>query len=123
MDVHDRLQSSSSKFIVSLYPWQPYKLTKTQVCKEAYLQDILTIPDEEELYVLARYVNKYKLEGVTLVHCQAGLNRSGLVLALALIEDGMKAVDAISLLRIKRSPAVLCNRFFEEWLLSRDTKR
>lgn len=111
------------RFIVSLYPWEPYKLTKFQVRTEAYLQDILTVPDEERLYTLARCVNEYKLQGVTLVHCQAGLNRSGLVLALALIEEGMKAAEAISLLRVKRSPAVLCNQIFEKWLLTRDTKQ
>jgi len=66
-------------------------------------------------------VNEYKKHGVTLVHCQAGINRSGLVTALALVEEGMKAVDAIALLRAKRSPAVLCNRAFEQWLLTRDT--
>ncbi len=55
------------------------------------------------------------------MHCQAGINRSGLVTALALVEEGMKAVDAIALLRAKRSPAVLCNRAFEQWLLTRDT--
>lgn len=107
------------KYIVSLYPWELYTLAEFQVRTEARLQDILTIPDEEQLYTLARCVNAYKRQGVTLVHCQAGLNRSGLISALALIEEGMKAVDAISLLRAKRSPAVLCNQVFEEWLLTR----
>jgi len=107
------------KYIVSLYPWETYTLTEFQVKTEARLQDVLTIPDEEQLYALARCVNVYKQQGVTLVHCQAGLNRSGLISALAFIEEGMKAVDAISLLRAKRSPAVLCNQIFEEWLLTR----
>jgi len=107
------------KYIVSLYPWEPYRLTQFQVRTEARLQDVLTIPDEEQLYKLAECVNAYKRQGVTLVHCQAGLNRSGLISALALIEEGMKAVNAISLLRAKRSPAVLCNQIFEEWLLTR----
>ena len=107
------------KYIVSLYPWEPYTLAESQIRTEARLQDVLTIPDEEQLYILARCVNAYRRQGVTLVHCQAGLNRSGLISALALIEEGMKAVDAISLLRTKRSPAVLCNQTFEEWLLTR----
>jgi protein-tyrosine phosphatase len=79
------------------------------------------MPKEEQLYTLARCVNAYKQKGVTLVHCQAGLNRSGLISALALIEEGMKAVDAISLLRAKRSRAVLCNQLFEKWLLTRES--
>ena len=107
------------KYILSLYPWEPYTLAEFQIRTEARLQDVLTIPDEEQLYTLARCVNAYKRQGVTLVHCQAGLNRSGVISALALIEEGMKAVDAISLLRTKRSPAVLCNQTFEKWLLTR----
>jgi Dual specificity phosphatase, catalytic domain len=107
------------KYIVSLYPWEPYTLAEFQIRTEARLQDVLTIPDEEQLYSLARCVNAYKRQGVTLVHCQAGLNRSGVISALALIEEGMNAVDAISLLRTKRSPAVLCNQTFEKWLLTR----
>jgi len=108
------------KYIVSLYPWEPYALAKFQVHTEAHLHDELSVPNEEQLYDLARCVNAYKQQGVTLVHCQAGLNRSGLISALALIEEGMKAADAISLLRTKRSPAVLCNQTFEKWLLTRN---
>jgi protein-tyrosine phosphatase len=46
------------------------------------------------------------------------LNRSALVAGMALILDGWKPADAIALLREKRSPAVLCNPAFEQWLLS-----
>ncbi len=107
--------------LVSLYPWwEPYAIAKFQVHTRVHLNDELEIPSEDRLYALARCVNAYRRYGPTLVHCQAGLNRSGLVAALALIEEGMKAVDAITLLRNKRSPAVLCNRAFEEWLLTRD---
>lgn len=65
---------------------------------------------------IAAWVNVCRKDGPTLVHCQAGLNRSGLVAARALTLDGMNAADAIALLREKRSPAVLCNRSFESWL-------
>jgi protein-tyrosine phosphatase len=54
------------------------------------------------------------------VHCQAGLNRSGLVTALALILNGMSPERAIGLLRQKRTPLVLCNGAFEAWLLGQD---
>ena len=108
------------KYIVSLYPWETYTLSESQVRTEVRMQDVLAVPNEEQLYALARCVNIYKQQGTTLVHCQAGLNRSGLISALALIEEGMKAADAISLLRVKRSPAVLCNQIFERWLLTRD---
>ncbi len=109
------------EYIVNLYPWEPYDIQSHQVVTKAQLFDSSDMPKEEQLYSLAACVNTYRHRGITLVHCQAGLNRSGLISALALIEDGMKAVDAIALLRAKRSPAVLCNQAFEEWLLTRDT--
>jgi protein-tyrosine phosphatase len=55
-----------------------------------------------------------------LVHCQAGLNRSGVVVARALMADGMSAVEAVSLIRERRSPACLCNPAFERWLSTVD---
>ena len=52
-----------------------------------------------------------------LIRCQAGLNRSGIVMALVLIRDGYSPAEAITLMREKRSPAVLCNQQFTRWLL------
>jgi hypothetical protein len=51
-----------------------------------------------------------------LVRCQAGINRSGLVMALMLIREGYSAEDAITLMRGKRGQAVLANKHFEAWL-------
>jgi len=55
-----------------------------------------------------------------LVRCQAGVNRSGLVTALILMTSGLSAVDAIALIRRQRSPFVLSNSHFENWLLAQD---
>jgi protein-tyrosine phosphatase len=62
------------------------------------------------------WVNACRAAGPTLVHCQAGLNRSSLVIARALILSGMPSVAAIALIREKRSPACLSNPSFERWL-------
>lgn len=51
-----------------------------------------------------------------LVRCQAGINRSGLVMALILIREGYSAQGAIDLMRAKRGEAVLTNKHFESWL-------
>jgi hypothetical protein len=48
------------------------------------------------------------------------LNRSGLVIALVLISAGYSAIDAIELIREKRSQWVLHNPEFERWLLELD---
>ena len=56
-----------------------------------------------------------------LVHCTEGLNRSGVVVARALMDMGMTAGEAIALVRRRRGPSVdgfpaLSNPAFEEWL-------
>ena len=106
------------RHIVSLYPWEKYVPGgDLDSLVEVRLYDGPRIPDEGQLYALAEWINVCKAHGRTLVHCQAGLNRSGLLTALSLIVTGIAPVDAIRLLRASRSPAVLCNKRFEEWLL------
>lgn len=51
-----------------------------------------------------------------LVRCQAGLNRSGLVVALALMLLGRTPDEAVALIREKRSPHALCNQHFVGYL-------
>lgn len=60
--------------------------------------------------------HSYLANGVVVHNCQAGLNRSGLVLALAMMVDGATADQAISHLRSARHELVLCNSTFEAWL-------
>lgn len=57
------------------------------------------------------------------VTCQAGLNRSGLVVALALLELGVDSTTAIHRIRMARpptasSPGALCNPHFVQLILS-----
>lgn len=104
------------KYIVSLYPWGKYDLHDHQIYLEAKLFDSHDIPDVATLDFLADHVNRCKRLGPTLVHCQAGLNRSALVVAYSLIKEGFRPQDAIRLLRERRCDAVLCNEHFERWL-------
>jgi hypothetical protein len=68
---------------------------------------------------LARSAYQHWLAGERiLIRCQAGVNRSGLVMALVLMHHGFSAADAISLQRSRRGNAVLSNENFETWLLS-----
>ena len=48
--------------------------------------------------------------------CQAGWNRSGLVVALVLLREGYSADEAIRLIRERRSPNALCNPYFVEFI-------
>lgn len=104
------------KFIVNLYPWEPYRCHPHQALLQIQLFDSGEVPPEETLVALATTVNAFRKAGPTLVHCQAGLNRSGLVTALALILSGMEPAFAIQRMREKRCDAVLCNKAFEGWL-------
>lgn len=114
------------KHIISLYPWERYNPGKMlDSFTEVKLYDGKDVPDEAQLYSLAMWINICKRHGRTLVHCQAGLNRSGLLTGLSLISDDMdpefykQPAKVIAHMRERRSKAVLCNKHFEQWLLAR----
>lgn len=105
------------KHIISLYPWEAFAPgCELDSRTEVRLYDGPVVPDEEQLYTLARWINICRRHGRTLVHCQAGLNRSGLLAGLALVLSGETPDAAIAKLRAGRCPAVLCNPKFEAWL-------
>lgn len=107
------------KFVVSLYPWERYKLGPITEYYEFKLYDSTDEPDRQEWLPVASTINDCLDHGKTLVHCQAGLNRSALASTLALCLRGREPEEAIQLLREKRSPVVLCNETFERWLLAK----
>jgi len=103
--------------VVSLYPWESYTARHELLSRTVVRQyDSLDGPDRDQLVALAQWVNVCRKSGVVLVHCQAGLNRSGLLVGLALVLDGLTPDEAIALQRERRSQAVLCNPVFESWL-------
>ena len=104
--------------VVSLYPWERFELGPNTQRTEARLYDAAELPDVPKLFMIAGHVLGCLQEGKTLVHCQAGLNRSGLVAGLALVMAGLGPGTAIDWLRYHRSPAVLCNPVFESFLSS-----
>lgn len=66
--------------------------------------------------IVAPIVEALELGGKVLVRCQAGYNRSGLVVALAMLAKGYDPGQAIDLIRRKRSPYALCNEHFVEYI-------
>jgi protein-tyrosine phosphatase len=77
----------------------------------------LTAAQIDQVAALAEFTAAAVADGrTTLVRCHAGLNRSGLVAAQALVHLGMSAGNAITLLRRRRSPFALHNVMFEEYL-------
>ena len=75
-------------------------------------------PEENLLDIVKMAHKDWKSGKRVLIRCQAGLNRSGIVMALVLIRDGYAPADAIKLMREKRSSWVLCNKSFEDYLLN-----
>lgn len=84
---------------------------------DSHDEDDLEAVDRSDLFDLVRTAHTdWKRGKRVLIRCQAGWNRSGLVMALVLIREGWSAADAIRLMRAQRSEYVLCNRTFVEWL-------
>lgn len=108
--------------VVSLYPWESYRYhedVRSVLSVRTYDDDVSKI-DSATIDSVVDWIVSRLLDGQTLVHCQAGLNRSGLYSALALMRMGLDSDSAIRLLREGRDKAVLCNVSFERYLRSRD---
>lgn len=113
--------------VVSLYPWEQYVLhdgvrTHEQIkAYDAEGEDSLGGLSEDQVMGIAAKVVECCEDGPTLVHCQAGLNRSGLIagVGLLLLGEARTGAEAVKTLRERRSPAVLCNQRFANWLEER----
>jgi Dual specificity phosphatase, catalytic domain len=78
------------------------------------------MPDPTTALALGGFVAEcVRLGRKVLVHCSAGLNRSGLIVALALVALGYEPPEAMARMRRLRSEWVLCNDNFEEFVLDR----
>lgn len=107
-------------FIVNLSPWQQYPQGEHQIIMTVAMLDSPQVPNENVLDIIADWINAARKIGRVLVHCEKGWNRSPLLVAHALIRDGMKPSKAIMLLREKRGPGVLGNAAFYDWLMRKE---
>lgn len=82
------------------------------------LEDSEMPADDESLFLLADLVTDLINEGKTvLVHCGAGLNRSGLICALVVRElRCCRGTEAIDIVRAARGPIALSNPYFTRFL-------
>src|SRR5664279_2220524 len=104
------------KHLISLYPWEAY--TVTHELSSALELRMYDSEDQafDQVDAIAAWVKSCVADGPTLVHCQAGLNRSSLIAGRVLTMGGMEGRDAVKLLRERRSTACLCNPSFARWL-------
>lgn len=116
------MKPSLAKFfdkVLCLYPWEPYTVAETTEKIDVELYDDIT-QTFEQIDELADLVNKWLDEGNrVLVHCQAGLNRSSLVAAVAIMKrTGKPGYQVLSEMRKKRCSEVLCNGAFQQYVLN-----
>lgn len=107
--------------VVSLYHWEKYTIGPNTQRHEVEMYDSHDGASMIDVRIMAQYAIDGMKKGKTLIHCQAGLNRSNLVAAVVLREVyGMSSREAIDLLRERRDQLVLCNETFENQLLALD---
>jgi protein-tyrosine phosphatase len=77
------------------------------------------LPDLSILYGVGKLISFWVLAGrKVLVHCGAGINRSGLVTGVALLSLGYDGSGAVTQIQSKR-PGALQNRVFKDYLNSK----
>lgn len=106
------------KHVVSLYPWEAYTVRHELDSSVTFKMhdSVQEVGSTDYIIGLASWVNLCRSKKPTLVHCQAGINRSSLITGAGLILDGCSAEDVIELIREKRGQQALSNPAFCEWL-------
>jgi hypothetical protein len=118
-NIHTSRNITKDEFdaVVTLYAWANPVDWMVEELRFGFYDSGISHIDMGALHRAASFaVDQVRDGNKVLIRCQAGLNRSGLTAALALIQMGYKPEDAINLLREKRSKYVLCNGEFEEFV-------
>ena len=114
---HEKLQNRAPKYnlVITHYDLAQKYHSKVKEIRLCYPDSSINYIDTKKLTkTVSQAYNTWSRGGKVLVRCQAGLNRSGLTVALILLRAGYKASDAINLIRMRRSYNALNN---EEYVL------
>lgn len=104
--------------VVTLYAWAQPVAWEIEELRYGFGDGALDGADLQRVLRAARWAHERWQSGDrVLIRCQAGLNRSGLVTALVLVQAGWDPAEAILHLRTRRSPHVLFNDHFVRWLV------
>jgi len=88
------------------------------------LDDVPFIVDAEMIHTVGERIASLVSEGKHVaVNCLSGVNRSGLLVARALVELGYVPQEAIEAVRTARGPMALSNQHFVRFLLVECTPR
>jgi predicted protein tyrosine phosphatase len=110
--------------VVTLYAWARPADWFVKELRFGIMDSDMSDFNLEDLRALVQTAHTdWKAGRRVLIRCQAGINRSSLVMALVLIRDGLSAKKAIELMRQKRGQAVLSNPHFVDWLSQLDVRK
>jgi hypothetical protein len=116
-----RITLANFDTVISLHAWSNPADWHVREIRQPFHDGDLSEIDVQDLWFVANAVFDDWMNGKrVLVRCLAGLNRSGLIIALVMIMAGYSASDAIGHLRTVRSRNALCNQDFAQWLLGLD---
>ena len=105
--------------VVTLFAWAHPMPWGIEELRWGFADADMSYVDEKRLHRVADWAHQRWQSGDrTLIRCQAGMNRSGLITALVLMRANHSAADAIKLLREKRSEVVLFNEHFVDYLVN-----
>ena len=106
--------------VVTLYAWAQPMGWGVEEVRYGFADSSVEHFDTERLLRVSKWAfDRWNAGEQVLIRCQAGLNRSGLVTALALMHGGYSPADAIRLIRLQRSQMALFNNHFVTWLIDK----
>lgn len=116
----ERWEQVPARVVVNLCGMFPDGSARRRIVHALPMLDVAEeaiMPSRERLEAFVDVIHGYAQHEPTYWHCHAGLNRSGLCVALYLHRHrGLRISEAIRLLRYRRSALVLCNPTFERKL-------
>jgi len=99
--VHEGIRTSVN---LSEYPWPDEWLSGSGIlCHHFPIVD-MSVPSEKDVRDIFKMIEESG--GPVMIHCAAGIGRTGTVIALYLVEMGMEPLEAISLVRKRRPGSI-----------------
>lgn len=109
--------------VIQLFSYESYDIEHTPVGHWVFQLSDSTSQELSEVDEIARIAIEAGKLGHTLIHCQAGMNRSCLVMSRVLQMNGFTARESVDMIREKRTKYALCNPEFERWTLETPVHR